>query len=125
MSKQQLQTNNARLASLIEVLENKASGSGGGGSFEDNTDVCNISITSDYLAEAVCYYSSAGHTVSNEYMTHYNISAICGSVVYIVQSGLYDATVSAGEILNLGSGSGLTYRVPSTPMNITIDMITD
>lgn len=112
------------ITALETELEGKASGGSGSG-FESNTDVCNISIISDYRTEAVCYYSSEGHTVQNEYQKKYNISAICGSVVYIVQTGLYSAMASAGEILQTEWGQGLTYRVPSTPMNITISIVTD
>ena len=102
-------------------------GSSSGGGFESNTDTCEIAISSDYQTEAVCYYGADGHTVFNEYASKYNINAICGSVVYVVQSGYYSANVSAGEIIFEQYGNGFVYRVPSTPpiIPITINITTD
>lgn len=117
----------AKIAELTEILSNKASGgnASGGNGFEDNTDTCDIQITSDYFIGGIGYYGTDGHKVWNYSTTSASISAICGSVVYIIQSGFYSATVSSGEILGKTYGNGITYRVPATPTSITINITTD
>ncbi len=113
------------VAALETELQGKASGGGSVGGFESNTETCSISIESDRIIDGIGYYGTTGHLLTDVGMSDYNISAICGSVIYITQSGFYSANVSAGEIIRSWSGIGLAYRVPSTPTSVSINITTD
>ena len=101
-----------------------------GGGFESNTDLCAVTIKSDYYMDGCGYYGQDAsgnikHITYGDRVSTLQLSVVCGSVIYVVQAGLYSASSTAGEILDVASGSGFTYRVPSSPANVTITVITE
>lgn len=127
---QKLNNNTLALQALLTKVNNLPEGgsSGGGGSggggFEDNTDVCSVVYTSDYAFNTILYYGPDGYSIVGD-SNNVTITAICGSVISVAQSGFYSVNVSAGEVICSRSGLGLVYRVPSTPTSVTINVTTD
>lgn len=124
----------AQIKSVVDSLPEAGTGSNGG--FESNTDVCTITINSDYFIEGLGYYGymkynsitgttgTIHHNSSAIYVSDITICAVCGSVLYYCQNGLYSVDITAGEILEMDA-TGFVYRVPSTPTNVTITTTTD
>ena len=123
---QKLNNNTLALQALLTKVNNLPEGgsSGGGGGFEDNTDVCSVVYTSDYSFNTILYYGPDGYSIVGD-SNNVTITAICGSVISVAQSGFYSVNVSAGEVICSRSGLGLVYRVPSTPTSATINVTTD
>lgn len=117
----QLQANNADLQTVLQTLQNKASGGGNSGD-EINTETCTVHInvpsTSNYYIcrENVGSDGSVSYNMQRTYTgTDITVKARCDSVMYILASTIRGVELSAGELLKLTSGTGATYKVPSTP----------
>jgi hypothetical protein len=125
-NKTQLQTNNARLDTLIETLKGKAVGGGGG---EVNMGTCTVNITPPsssnyYTGRETVSNGAISYTVSRSYTgSKFSVEARCDSVMYISASTIKSATATDGEILNVVSGYGIAFKTPSgngTTVTITL-----
>lgn len=88
MSKTQLQTNNTRLASLIDTLKGKAAGGGSGGSPE----TCELAFDGGYLCESVCT----------------TIDESGDTIVLLKSTGVYYGPVVCGSIFAVGYSTNIT-----------------
>ena len=140
MSKTQLQSNNARLASLIEELRGKAAGGGGGGTVETCTIriVCN---TSDIFGYTYLAYDNGEFVPVNTLRSSIGISTldvtltdvICGGYIFVqtnidlpflamnVEGG---AVAEKGHTVSSGYGHCIIFA-PTTAGSVSTVTIVD
>ena len=122
-NKTQLQTNNAQLASLIQTLQGKATGSG-----TSSIDTCTISITcsSGYIgqfsgtkSEDKSTMASENYTIGESTKTFENI--VCNTVFVVIVSGIALVGVTTENVpyVDVGATSNVrVFQAPSEPNSI-------
>lgn len=128
MSKTQLQTNNTRLASLIDTLKGKAAGGGGA-----SVETCTVTVNSFtpmisyvfnvYENGSVKFITANAFTMPNEQsVTVHNV--ICGSIVYIDNEYFMNGyTLNGGITLNWEHAGRMAFVAPTVADAIcTVDI---
>lgn len=115
MSKTQLQTNNTRLASLIDTLKGKAAGSGGA-----SVETCTVVINNEVVSSGgaiVCYGFTVfedgkigyvgydGEALYESTMTFTNV--VCGSAIFFGYSGYSMTGVEVNNMEAVSTSLGL------------------
>lgn len=123
MSKTQLQSNNTRLASLIDELRGKAAG--GDSSGDESVETCTVTVrgyTSDYRAETITYtlvgsdgkITSQKQTNSSSATVTLN-NVVCGSAVNVQWRSGYNMsgnfTVTNAEILSYITKDNTSFKI--------------
>ena len=109
-NKTQLQTNNAKLSSLIEALEGKAAG---GGSGSADVEVCKVTITSS-ASFHIAAYSDGPWSASTYFLGIGDVvlaSQDIASPVYDINSGRSDFSAPGDITLNLYIRKGTSFMI--------------
>lgn len=132
-------SNKTRLEAVSSALDtaintaNSLPDAGDGGVSVDTTKLCNITLSSDYLLDGYVFYGDlyGKQEVKHNVIVYYASkpvtvkNVVCGTIMYVFQTGFYSATSTDGEIINVTSGSGLAFRVPDIPTDVTINITTE
>jgi hypothetical protein len=125
MSKTQLQSNNARLASLIEELRGKAAGGGGGGSGSIETCTVTINCFSNIRQIVATVLENGVITPYGEvsigglgYNTCTIENVVCGSAIFFSNGYELNGYTLAGGVeffyTSGGTKPGAIFRAPLT-----------
>lgn len=121
------------IAQIVTALEGKAaggSGSGDSGSGDGSVETCTVTINPGATIYGVFYQGPGNdecrYIMNTDFSSSQRIrTAYCDTVMYISMGGTIGATVTGGEVIYTGYGSGIIYRTPSEPAEVTIDIEAD